>query len=81
MARDRRRHARETEELETAPTTAGMSAAAPQTPSNGKTKPARASSHPLPQDRALFLHLIRALAREAARADHAAVSTRDEPHA
>lgn len=28
------------------------------------------SPHPLPAERALFLHLIRTLAREAARADH-----------
>lgn len=33
---------------------------------------ALASTHPLPEDRALLLHLIRALAREAARADHEA---------
>lgn len=33
---------------------------------------ALASTHPLPEDRALLLHLIRALARDAARADHEA---------
>lgn len=35
-------------------------------------------THPLPEERALFLHLIRTLAREAARADHGAVSTTDD---
>lgn len=31
--------------------------------------------HPLPAERALFLHLIRMLAREAARADHDSKAT------
>lgn len=79
MARDRRRHARGTEGLEAAPATAGMPEAAPQSPGKGKAKRALVVAHPLPQDRALFLHLIRALAREAARADDVDDSTRDAP--
>lgn len=59
MARDRKRHA----------SAQGLAGAkAPQ----GKrvARAAACSSHSLPAERALFLHLIRALAREAARADH-----------
>lgn len=54
---------------------------APQSRRKGKAKLAQVVAHPLPQDRALFLHLIRALAREAARADDADDSTRDTPRA
>ena len=47
--------------------------------SQGKraAKATPAPSHPLAQERALFLHLIRALAREAAQADHTADSRSD----
>lgn len=81
MARDRRRHAGGAEGLEAAPATAGTPGPGPQSRSKGKAKPAQGLAHPLPQDRALFLHLIRALAREAARADDADDSTRDAPRA
>lgn len=61
MARDRKRHARGDPQ-------GGAKA------SQGKrsAKAASAPSHPLPEERTLFLHLIRALAREAARTDHTA---------
>ena len=81
MARERRGHARGTEGLETALATAGTSPAAPQTAGKSKTKIAQDVAHPLPQERALFQHLIRALAREAARADDMDDSTHTEPRA
>lgn len=61
MARDRKRHA------------CAEAQGRAQAPQGGRAaKAATAPSHPLPEERALFLHLIRALAREAARTDHAA---------
>ena len=59
MARDQKRHV----------SAQGLAGAnAPQ----GKrvAQAAACPPHPLPAERALFLHMIRALAREAARADH-----------
>ena len=79
MARERRRHARGAEGLEAAPATPGISPAASQSAAKGKAKPAQDVAQPLPQDRTLFLHLIRALAREAARADDTDESTTDAP--
>lgn len=77
MARDRRRHASGTEGLGSASSTASMFALAPASPVPDKerSKANRAGAHPLLEDRALFLHMIRALAREAARSDHADEST------
>lgn len=81
MARERRRHARGAEGLEAVPATAGVSGPAPQPRGKGKAKPAQDGSPAMAQDRALFLHLIRALAREAARADDVDDSTRAGPRA
>lgn len=81
MAREWRRHARGAEGLETAPATAGMPVTAPQPSDKCRTKRGQDGAPGLPEDRALFLHLIRALAREAARADDADDSTRDAPPA
>lgn len=68
MARDRKRHA-------SAQVLAG--AKAPQ----GKrvARAAACPSHSLPAERALFLHLIRMLAREAARADYDSETTACNP--
>ena len=77
MARDRRRHANGTEGLGSASSIAVMSLPAPACPmpDKGRSSANHAGIHPLPEDRALFLHMIRALAREAARSDHADEST------
>lgn len=82
MARDRRRHASGKEGLGSASSVAGMSAPAPASPmpEKDRSKANRAGVHPLPHDRALFLHMIRALAREAAQADHADDSTSADTH-
>lgn len=79
MARDRRRHACGAEGLEAAPATTGMPVAGPLSPGKSRAKPAQGLAHRLPADRALFLHLIRALAQEAARADDVVDSPPDAP--
>ena len=59
MARDRKRHA------------GSQGLAGAKTPQGKRVARVTARRpHPLPAERALFLHLIRTLAREAARADH-----------
>ncbi len=67
MARDGKRHA------------CGAPQGGAKAPQGKRSaKAARSPSHPLPEERALFLHLIRALAREAARADHVVDSRSDD---
>lgn len=77
MARDWRRHASGTEGLGSASSTASMFAPAPAcpVPDKDRSKANRAGPAAVSEDRALFLHMIRALAREAARSDHANEST------
>lgn len=67
MARERKRHA-----------CGGPQGGAQASQGKRPAKAAQSPSHPLPEERALFLHLIRALAREAARADYAAGHSLDD---